>query len=79
MGIKENLKDSDVYIDYNFDDVMFRYDGATKKFYCKFYGETGETEVPFNQKLLTDALIEGVEVDKNTYDTCHLRKSITQN
>jgi len=68
MGIpKEQFKDRDVFIDYDYEDVMFRYDYATRSFYRKFYGESEENEVLYDNGLLNDAMIGGEEIDITTY------------
>lgn len=61
------FRQGDVFIDYDFESVMFRYDIATRRFFRKFYGESNEAEVPFDNKLLTDAILSGEETDSNTY------------
>jgi hypothetical protein len=69
MGIaKSQLGDADRFVRYDQEDVMFRYDGATRKFFRKFDGDAEETEVPHDGKLLNDALRFGDEIDAATYN-----------
>lgn len=58
----------DVYIDYQFEEVMYRWDHENKKIYAKFYGEDeNSTPVPHDNRLFNDALLSGVEVTKADY------------
>ncbi len=45
----------DVCFEFDFENVMFRFDAASKRFYRKYYGQSEEQEVPSNDKLLFDA------------------------
>jgi hypothetical protein len=70
MGIaKDQLGDRDVFIDYDFENLMFRYEHTTRRFFCKVYGKSQETEVPHDNRLLNDALRFGDETDEKTYRT----------
>lgn len=64
---KEQFRDRDVYLDYDFEDVMFRFEHSTRHFFRKFYGESEEKEVPFDNRLLNDAILGGTEIDAKTY------------
>ena len=55
-----------VYIDFPFEDVMFRYEGG--KVYRKFYGETQETEVPQPSELFCQAVLSGKQVSQGDYE-----------
>jgi hypothetical protein len=70
MGIpNEEFRKRDIYIDYDFEEVMFRYEHSTRRFFRKFYGESNddEDEVPYDNRLLTDAILGGDEIDAKTY------------
>ncbi|CAN2534895.1 hypothetical+protein [Methylocapsa aurea] len=68
MGLsKGDFRDRDLYVDYPFEDVMFRFDCKTKSFYQKFYGAAQEAAVPQDNKLLTDAILYGEEIDASVY------------
>jgi hypothetical protein len=68
MGIsKEQFRDRDIYIDYDFEEVLFRYECATRRFFRKFYGKPDEDEVPHDNRLLNDAMRFGEEADAKTY------------
>ena len=56
-----------VYIDFPFEDVMFRYEGG--KAYRKFYGETQETEVPISNDLFRQAEFSGKQVSQADYES----------
>lgn len=58
----------DVYIDYPFEEVMFRWDHEAEKIYVKFYGKEERQEpVPYDNKLFNDALLYGNEMTKEEY------------
>jgi hypothetical protein len=70
MGInKANLQPGrDIYIDYPFEEVMFRWDSTALAIYRKFYGKSeGERPVPYDNKLLNDALNVGDEISRDVY------------
>jgi hypothetical protein len=68
MGLsKADFRDRDIYVDYPFEDVMFRFDHKTNGFYQKFYGAAHEAVVPQDNKLLTDAILYGEEIDAGVY------------
>jgi hypothetical protein len=70
MGIsKEQFRGRDIFIDYDFEDVMFRYEAGTRRFFRKFYGDPKEDEVPYDNRLLNDAMLGGDEIDAKTYYT----------
>lgn len=58
----------DVYIDYSFEEVMYRWDHAAKKIYVRFYGEEEKSKpIPHDNRLFTDALLSGREITKEEY------------
>ena len=68
MGMtKDQFRGRDIFLDYPFEDVMFRFDHYAKRFYRRFYGDPGEAEVPHNNSLLNDAMRFGKETDAATY------------
>jgi nucleoid-associated protein YejK len=68
MGIsKDQFRDRDIYLDYDCEDVMFRYESATRRFYRKFYGNSKEDDVPYDNRLLNDAMRFGDETDATSY------------
>lgn len=59
----------DVYIDYSFEEVMYRWDHVTKKIYVRFYGKDENPEpVPFDNRLFNDALLSGNEITRQQYE-----------
>jgi hypothetical protein len=64
---KEQFRDRDVYLDYDFEEVMFRFEHITRRFFRKFYGESNEKEVLYDNRLLNDAILGGTEIDAKTY------------
>jgi hypothetical protein len=64
---KSEIGRADVYVQYDYESVMFRWDGAAQKFFRRFVGETEETEVPHDNRLLNDALRFGDAIDRSAY------------
>lgn len=62
------FKNKDVFIDYPFEEVMYRWDNSSKEIYVKFYGrsESNNTVSPDN-RLFNEALQSGVEIDQKEY------------
>jgi hypothetical protein len=61
MGIPLSVfRTGDVYIEYAFEDVLFRYDHESGRYFRKFLGEAGEDEIEFDNALFNDALSSGV-------------------
>ena len=71
MGISKAdfFADHDVFIAYDFEDVMFRWDSAKKKIYRKFKDQNLESEISHDNKLLTDSVLFGKVVTKEEYFT----------
>jgi len=70
MAIKTGpyLNTKDVYIDYPFEEVMFRRIGAEGLIHRKFYGENETSEpIPGNNRLFNDALLSGNEITQEDY------------
>lgn len=71
MAIKsgEYLNTNDVYIDYPFEEVMFRRMKKNGAIYRKFYGEEESSElVPHYNRLYNDALLSGDEITQKEYE-----------
>jgi hypothetical protein len=54
----ELFQKGDVYIDFPYEDLMYRYEFATRKLFCKFYGRQ-EAEILQDSKLFHDAISAG--------------------
>lgn len=70
MAIKtgEYLNTKDVYIDYPFEEVMFRRTCTDGLIYRKFYGEKETSQpIPGDNKLFNDALLSGNEIAREDY------------
>jgi hypothetical protein len=63
----ERFRSEDVFIDYDFETVMFRFEHSTRRFFKKLYGNSKEMEVASDNRLLNDAIRFGVETDAGTY------------
>ncbi len=63
----QRFQEGDVFIDHEFEGVMFRYNARTQAFFRKFYGEVDETPVPASNRLLADAIRSGEEITRAAY------------
>ena len=71
MAIKtgEYLNTKDVYIDYPFEDVMFRRMKKDGAIYRKFYGEEESSElISDDNGLFNEALLSGDEITQEEYE-----------
>lgn len=71
MAIKtgEYLNTKDVYIDYPFENVMFRRTKKDGAIYRKFYGEQESSEViSDDNRLFNEALLSGDEITLEEYE-----------
>jgi len=71
MAIKtgEYLNTKDVYIDYPFEEVMFRRMKENGAIYRKFYGEQESSElILHHNRLYNDALLSGEEITQEEYE-----------
>lgn len=68
MGIPISaFRKSDLYIEYRFEKVLFRYEKESERFFCKFYSDTEEHERSHDNKLLCDAELSGVLTTAERY------------
>jgi hypothetical protein len=70
MGVSkgERFAREDIFVDYDFEEVMFRWEYLEEKFYRKFYGKAEHPEpIPKSNRLLNDALRFGDEITKDDY------------
>jgi hypothetical protein len=68
MGIENSkFNEGDVYVDYDFEEVMFRYEFSTKRWFRKFYGKKTEMDVPFDNNLLNQSILYGDEITAEIY------------
>ena len=68
MGIPNAaFRTGDLYIEYAFEDVLFRYEKESGRFFRKFYDSSREQEIPHDSKLLTEATCSGVLTTAERY------------
>ncbi len=60
------LRTGDVYIDFPFEDVKFRYEKTTRRVYRRFYGQPEEPVEPTSE-LYHDAIRSGVRITREEY------------
>lgn len=77
MAIKtgEYLNKKDIYIDYPYEEVMFRCTCSNVLIYKKLYGEN-ENPIPIkdDNKLFNEALLSGNEITQEEYNKGKIRK-----
>ena len=56
----------DVYIDFPYEDAKFRYEKASGKAFCRFYGQS-EHEIPNDSKLYHEAISAGNLISREEY------------
>lgn len=68
MGIPNAaFRASDLYIEYVFEEVLFRYENESGRFFCKFYTDIKEHERNHDNRLLNDAILSGVLTTAERY------------
>jgi len=70
MGINkgEKFAKQDVYIEYAYENVMFRWDHVKSEIFVKFYNKPEHNEVvPHNNNLFNEALLYGEEITREQY------------
>jgi hypothetical protein len=64
----EKFAKGDLFIDYPFEDVMYRWDHLQQRIFVKFYGEPeSPNTVPHDNRLFNDALLYGDEISQEDY------------
>lgn len=71
MGINKGKRfaRANVFVDYPFEEVMFRWDHAEGRAYCKFYSEREFGPIPHDNNLYNEALRFGDEITQDVYAT----------
>ena len=70
MGISRGSlgRNRDVFVEYELEEVMFRWDAGSAGVFRKFYGAAEETLlVDHSNRLFNDVLSFGDEIDSETY------------
>jgi hypothetical protein len=58
----------DVFIDYPYESVMFRWDHSSEQIFSRFYGEEeSAAPVAHDQRLFNDAILFGHEITSKEY------------
>lgn len=57
----------DLYIEYGFEEVLFRYEKKTGRVFCKSYGAPRENEVAHDSKLFCEARCSGILTTAERY------------
>ncbi|MGN6082590.1 hypothetical protein [Trinickia sp.] len=67
IDIGPRFNTEDVYIDYPFEEVMFRWEHAGRTIFRKFYDEAESGPVPHDNRLYNEALLYGDETTRDAY------------
>lgn len=67
INVWPRFNNEDVYIDYPFEEGMFRWDHAGRKIYRKLYGKAETRSVSHDNRLYNEALLYGEETTRDTY------------
>lgn len=57
----------DLYIEYGFEEVLYRYEKKTGRIFCKSYDASQENEVPHDSELLCEAKCSGILTTAERY------------
>ena len=57
----------DVYIDYPYEAVKFRYEKKTNKVYRRWYAESEEMEIPMSSELYNESHSGGWQITREEY------------
>lgn len=71
MGVNKGARFAagDVFVDYPFEEVRFRWDCREGNIYRKFYGKQEDPNpVSHDNRLFNDALRFGDEIDRSEYE-----------
>ena len=63
---QEAFRAGDVYIDYPYEDVKFRFEKETGKVYRRWYGES-EMEIPYDSELYNESHSGGWAITREKY------------
>lgn len=66
VPIEEAFLRGDVYLDYPFEDVKFRWEKQTRKVYRRFYGQP-EIQISHTSHLYHDAISAGKQITREEY------------
>jgi hypothetical protein len=64
----ERFAREDLFIDYRSELMMFRWDHKHRKVFRKFYGETGEDEMPDSSNMFEESMLWGDEITRDQYE-----------
>jgi hypothetical protein len=70
MAISKGLSfvGRDVYVDYSYMRVMFRWDHVAQKIFVRFYGKVeAAVPVPHDNELFNEAILYGSEIPQEEY------------
>lgn len=64
----EEFSRRDIFLDYPFEEVMFRWDHRTEEIHKKFYGKQESLEVVhYSNRLFNEAILSGHEITREQY------------
>jgi len=66
LPIEEAFAKGDVYLNYSFEDVKFRYENKTGRVFRRFHGQP-EVEASYTSNLFRDAMSSGTLITREEY------------
>lgn len=71
----ELFRKQDIYIDHDFEEVMYKWNHKLKLIYVKFYGkEESPKPIHHDNKLFNDAILYGEQIIKEAYEKGKLKQ-----
>ncbi len=61
------FREGDVYIDYPYEDVKFRFEKETNRNYRRGYGDSEEMEIPYDSDLYNESHSGGLAIPREGY------------
>lgn len=77
MGVSKGprFRTEDIFVDYPYEEVTFRWDHISMQIFRRFYGEAEDIQpVPSDNRLYNDALCFGDEISREDYHKPRARK-----
>lgn len=71
----ERFANEDIFVDYPYEEVTYRWDHHSKQVFVRFYGnEENSQPIPHDNRLFNEALCCGEEITRQDYNRGRLRR-----
>jgi hypothetical protein len=71
-SVEEAFRRGDVYLDYSFEGVQFRWEKQTQKVFRRFYGQA-EVQISHTSNMYHDAISAGKQITRKEYFSSTLK------